>query len=126
MFKINDDLSIYATRGDMIVFSVSVEAGDSSYKFKEDDIVRFKVFEKKECHCVVLQKDFPATVGSEKVDILLTGEETKFGELISKPKDYWYEIELNPLTNPQTIIGYDDDGAKIFRQFPEGGDEVVV
>ena len=126
MFKINDDLSIYATRGDMIAFSVSADAGDSSYKFKEDDIVRIKVFEKKECHCVVLQKDFPAAGGSERVDILLTGEETKFGELISKPKDYWYEIELNPLTNPQTIIGYDEDGAKIFRLFPEGGDEVIV
>ena len=126
MFKINDDLSIYATRGDMIAFSVSADAGDSSYKFKEDDIVRIKVFEKKECHCVVLQKDFPGAGGSERVDILLTGEETKFGELISKPKDYWYEIELNPLTNPQTIIGYDEDGAKIFRLFPEGGDEVIV
>lgn len=126
MFKINDDLSIYATRGDMIAFSVSADAGDSSYKFKEDDIVRIKVFEKKDCHCVVLQKDFPTAEGAERVDILLTGEETKFGELISKPKDYWYEIELNPLTNPQTIVGYDEDGAKIFRLFPEGGEEVVA
>lgn len=126
MFKINSDLSIYATRGDMIAFSVSADSGSAAYKFKEGDIVRIKVFEKKECHCVVLQKDFPTTEGSEKVDILLTGEETKIGELISKPKDYWYEIELNPLTNPQTIIGYDEDGAKIFRLFPEGGDEVVA
>ena len=74
---------------------------------------------------MVLRKDFPATAGAEKVDILLTGEEMKIGELISKPKDYWYEIELNPLTNPQTIVGYDEDGAKVFRLFPEGGDEVV-
>jgi hypothetical protein len=126
MFKINSDLSIYATRGDMITFSVSADSGSAAYKFKEGDIVRIKVFEKKECHCVVLQKDFPTTEGSEKVDILLTGEEMKIGELISKPKDYWYEIELNPLTNPQTIVGYDEDGAKIFRLFPEGGDEVVA
>jgi hypothetical protein len=126
MFKINSDLSIYATRGDMITFSVSADSGSAAYQFKEGDIVRIKVFEKKECHCVVLQKDFPTTEGSEKVDILLTGEEMKIGELISKPKDYWYEIELNPLTNPQTIVGYDEDGAKIFRLFPEGGDEVVA
>lgn len=122
MFKINADLSIYATRGDMIAFSVVADNGGTAYKFKEGDIVRIKVFEKKDCHCVVLQKDFPATEGSEKVDIHLAGEETKIGELISKPKDYWYEIELNPLTNPQTVVGYDEDGAKVFRLFPEGGE----
>lgn len=125
MFKVNADLSIYATRGDMIAFSVAADSGSAAYQFKEDDIVRINIFEKKECNCVVLQKDFPATAGAEKVDILLTGEEMKIGELISKPKDYWYEIELNPLTNPQTIVGYDEDGAKVFRLFPEGGEEVV-
>lgn len=124
MIKINDDLSIYATRGDMIAFSVTADAGGTAYKFKEGDSVRFKVFEKKDCELVVLQKDFQAVAGAEQVDILLSGEETKIGEYINKPKDYWYEIELNPNTNPQTIVGYDEDGAKIFRLFPEGGDGV--
>lgn len=126
MFKINNDLSIYVTRGDMMAFSVSADVGNIAYTFKEGDIVRIKVFEKNGCHCVVLQEDFPATEGLNKVDIYLTGEKTKIGELISKPKDYWYEIELNPLTNPQTLVGYDEDGAKIFRLFPEGGDGVTV
>ena len=125
MFKVNADLSIYATRGDMIAFSLSADSGSAAYQFKEGDIVRIKVFEKKDCQCVVLQKDFETVAGSDKVDILLTGEETKLGELISKPKDYWYEIELNPLTNPQTIVGYDEYGAKVFRLYPEGGEEVV-
>lgn len=122
MFKVNDDLSIYVTRGDAMVFSVTADASGLPYIFKDGDIVRFKVFEKKECHCVVLQKDFPADAGSDKVTISLNGEDTKLGDYISKPKDYWYEVELNPMTYPQTIVGYDEDGAKVFRLFPEGGE----
>lgn len=122
MFKVNEDLSMYVTRGDTIVFAVCADAGGPVYKFKEGDIARFKVFEKKECECVVLQKDFPVEAGAESVDMMLTGEETKIGEYISKPKDYWYEIEMNPETNPQTIVGYDEEGAKVFRLFPEGGE----
>jgi hypothetical protein len=122
MFKVNDDLSIYATRGDTIAFAVAADASGSTYKFKDGDIVRFKAFEKKGCENVVLQKDFPAEAGSETVSVLLTGDETKLGECISKPKDYWYEIELNPETKPQTIVGYDEDGAKVFRLYPEGGE----
>ena len=56
------------------------------------------------------------------VDITLERVDTKIGEIINKPVDYWYEIELNPDTTPQTLIGYDDDGPKIFRLFPEGGE----
>lgn len=122
MFKINDDLSIYLTRGDTAVFNVAVEANGAAYTFQPGDVVRIKVFEKKGCDCVVLQKDFPVAEATDKVEVLLTGEETKIGELIHKPRDYWYEVELNPLTNPQTVIGYDEDGAKVFRLFPEGKD----
>lgn len=122
MFKINDDLSIYATRGDAVFFSVAAEANGTAYKFAADDVVRIKVFEKKGCNCVVLQKDFEATEGAESVDVVLTMDDTKIGEVISKPKDYWYEVELNPDTVPHTIVGYDENGAKVFRLFPEGDD----
>ena len=60
-----------------------------------------------------------------QVEIFLHGAETKFGEVINKPVDYWYEVELNPETKPQTIIGYDEDGAKVFKLFPEGRDVEV-
>ena len=123
MFKINDDLSIYLTRGDAAVIDFSVAKKDGeAYTFQPGDVVRIKVFEKKGCDCVVLQKDFPVAEATESVEVLLTGEETKIGELIHKPRDYWYEVELNPLTNPQTVIGYDENGAKVFRLFPEGKD----
>lgn len=120
MFKINEDLSIYATRGDIVFFKVTAEDKGENYKFQPGEVVRMTVYEKKACNCVVLQKDFPVTEESEFVDIFLKEEETRIGGLISKPVDYWYEIELNPRTNPQTIVGYDDDGAKVFKLFPEG------
>ena len=122
MFVLNDDLSIYATRGDIVFFSVSAQEDGVPYKFQAGDVVRIKVFGKKDAEAVVLQKDFPITEETEKVEIFLSEEDTKLGEVISKPKDYWYEVELNPYDNPQTIIGYDDDGAKVFKLFPEGDD----
>lgn len=123
MFKVNNDLSIYVTRGDIVAFKLSAENSEGSdHTFQRGDMVRMKVFEKKGCDCVLLQKDFIVEAESKTVDILLTGSETKIGEVIHKPRDYWYEVELNPLTNPQTIIGYDEDGAKVFRLFPEGAD----
>ena len=120
MFTINEDKSIYVTRGDTVFFRVSASENEDAHTFQVGDVIRINVFGKKSCDNVVLQKDFEVTAEAEMVDIILTGEDTKFGDVISKPTDYWYEVELNPLTNPQTIIGYDEDGAKIFKLFPEG------
>ena len=122
MFVLNDDKSIYATRGDIVFFNVTAEEDSKNHIFKAGDVLRIKVFGKKDAENVVLQKDFPVTEDTEMVEIFLTEEDTKIGEVISKPKDYWYEVELNPHNNPQTIIGYDEDGAKVFKLFPEGDD----
>ena len=92
------------------------------YTFRPGDVVRLKVFGKKNCANVVLQKSVKVTEETTQVGIFLDGNDTKFGDVISKPTDYWYEIELNPDTKPQTIIGYDEEGAKIFKLFPEGKD----
>jgi len=122
MFTLNDDLSIYATRGDIVFFCVSAEDDGVPYHFQAGDVVRMKVFGKKDAESVYLQKDFPVTEACEQVTIFLEEEDTKIGEVISKPKDYWYEVELNPGENPQTIIGYSEDGPAVFRLFPEGAD----
>lgn len=122
MFQINEDNSIYVTRGDILFFYVSAKDGDVDYTFQPGDIVRIKVFGKKDAESVALQKDFPVVEITEKVQIYLTEEDTKIGEVISKPKDYWFEVELNPDTAPQTIVGYDEDGPKVLRLFPEGDD----
>lgn len=124
MFVINDDMSIYLTRGDICVFNIKAKNGDDDYTFRSGDIVRFKVFAKKDCKNVVLKKDVVVAGDTTTIQMIVEGHETKFGNIINKPVDYWYEVELNPDTNAQTIIGYDDDGAKILRLFPEGGEFV--
>ena len=117
MFKINPTTKeISITRGDIGAIEFSID----NYTFQVGDIVRFKVFKSKDCKCIELQKDIEIKEEIEKVEIPLTSEETKIGEIISKPKQYWYEIELNPNNNPQTIIGYDEEGEKIFTLYPEG------
>lgn len=115
MYVVNDDLSIYCTRGDYCHIPVQ-------HQFQPGDKVRFKAFRKKDCNTVVIQRDFTVETAADTFVIPLTGADTKIGEVISKPVDYWYEVELNPETNPQTIIGYDDEGAKVFTLFPEGKD----
>lgn len=123
MFIINDDNSIYVNRGDILFFSVSAYDEDNTpHTFAPGDVLRIKVYGKKDAENVVLEKDFPVTETTEEVEIYLGKEDTTIEEVISKPKDYWYEVELNPLSAPQTIIGYGEEGACLFRLFPEGAD----
>lgn len=126
MFKINDDLSIYVTRGDAVVFNLNATTDNGeTYIFKPEDVVRIKIMERKGCEDVVFQKVFVIEEETDTVEISLSGEDTTIGDVISKPTDYWYEVELNPFTIPQTIIGYDDEaGAKIFKLFPEGNSDL--
>lgn len=121
MFIINEDLSIYLTRGDAAVFSVGANIGGEAYTFKVGDVIRFKVFEKKNCEEVVLKKDTTVVAEANLIEIALDSDETKFGDVISKPTDFWYEVELNPEGYAQTIIGYDENGAKVLKLYPEGG-----
>lgn len=121
MFIIEDNY-IYATRGDIVFFGVTAEDDGVPYHFQPGDILRIKVYGKKDAETVYLEKDFPVLEPCRSVEIYLTEEDTKFGEIISKPVDYWYEVCLNPDTDPQTIIGYSDEGAAVFRLFPEGAD----
>lgn len=103
-------------------FDVTANKDGAAYTFQSGDLVRFQVMEKKACEKVLLTKDFRVQSSTQQVTITLTGEDTKLGDPISKPEDYWYEVELNPLTAPQTIIGYDENGPKVLRLFPEGGE----
>lgn len=121
MFEVKDDLTIYATRGDIVYLTVSALDNGNNYIFRQGDVLRMKIFEKKDCQCVVMQQDFSISEDTKYVDITLESKHTRIGEVISKPKTYWYEIELNPETAPQTIIGYTPEtGARQFVLLPEG------
>lgn len=123
MFTINDDLSISITRGDVGVIELSADKDENgSYTFKPGDVVRLRVYPKKKHESVMLMKDVLIETESETVDINLDKNDTKLGGIINKPTVYWYEVELNPDTTPQTLIGYDENGPKLFTLYPEGGD----
>ena len=126
MFFIDSDKTIHLNRGDIAVIEASAmnEEGGQAEKhtFSDGDIIRLTVYEKKQYDRIVLRKEVEAKAGEQAVDISLSKNDTKIGELINKPVDYWYEIELNPDTMPQTLVGHDKDGPKIFRLYPEGDD----
>lgn len=122
MFTIKEDLSIHATRGDIVYFSVTADDDGVPYKFQAGDVLRLTVVKKKDYASIVMEKDFGVVAETETVDMFLSSEDTKIGKAISKPTDYWYEVVLNPDTMPQTIIGHDETGAKVFKLYPEGGD----
>lgn len=123
MWKIEKG-NIYITRGDMLPLAVNATNADgTAYIFKQDDVIRIKVMEAQNVSNVVIQKNFVVEEETTIVDIDLTSEDTRIGELINKPAEYWYEIELNPDTdNTNTIIGYSKNkGPALFTLLPEGG-----
>ena len=129
MFKRDKETKQFdVTRGDAGILLIRAETKNedtgekSPYTFKVGDVVRFKVFKAKDCGCVELQKDVIVTEEKDYVTLIIERDDTKIGELINKPRKYWYEIELNPDTFPQTIVGYDLEGEKVFMLYPEGDD----
>lgn len=122
MFVVNEDNSIYVTRGDMVFLKVTAKNNGEVYTFQPGEVLRIKIYGKKNCENVVLQKDFPIPTATQEVEMVLEEADTKIGKVINKPTDYWYEVELNPFDFPQTIIGYGEDGPALFRLFPEGRD----
>jgi hypothetical protein len=133
MFDVKkEDNSIYVTRGDVFLLDVSAVSDDGApYIFQLGDKLRFTVCKKKDVSSVMLQQDTIVTEDTlvteehDTVQIYIKGEDNKFGGLINKPTDYWYQIELNPDTAPLTIIGYDEDGTKVFRHYPETAEKEV-
>ena len=122
MFQINADKSIYITRGDIASINITAKKSyTENYIFQPGDVVQLKVFEKKKCDNIVLLKSMNVIEETAVATIYLDKDDTKIGDVIHKPIDYWYEVELNPDTVPQTVIAYDENGPKIFRLFPEGG-----
>lgn len=144
MFRIDEvEKTIHATRGDAVLFDVVAKdtLGDKNYGFVEGDTIRIKITKKRNADDVVLEKVFVVDKSAitqnggnalESVQIFLSPEDTKQisgDKVISKPTTFWYEIEylrtvdgkLNT-DNTQTILGYDEDGAKQFILYPEGGE----
>ena len=119
MLKVKND-TIMINRGDIGTLGISIPNGDANYIFKIGDVVRFSIIEAKNYSNIIKQIDVIVEEETEEVDINLLPEHTKIGDVINSKVDYYYEVELNPDTAPQTIIGHDDKGAKLFVLYPEG------
>ena len=123
MFKIKSN-TIYCTRGDKGNVPITLPTREDKtelYTFKVGDKVRIGVYEEDKLDgCAVILKEVEVEEPTTVVKIPLTSSDTKLGEIINEPVDYWYEVILN---DEETIIGYDDElGAKIFKLLPEGSD----
>lgn len=113
MFVIDGD-KINITRGDRGVIELAID----NYTFSVGDTIEFRVYEKRALDKLpVLSKVVTVEQESSTIDIELTAEDTKIGELRNTAREYWYEIELN---DNQTVIGYDENGAKVLTLYPEG------
>ena len=101
-------------------FSFSIPTSDlESYTFQIGDIVKFGVYEANKLNeDAVLLKEYTIDEAKTKVTLNFDKDDFVIGDLINKPVTYWYEIQLNG----NTIIGYDEDGAKEFILYPEGSD----
>lgn len=114
MFKIDDiSKTIHISRGDGATIQVKGNGGE--YEFQPGDILRLRIYKKKDYTEPVMEVETTVTDETTSVDIVLTKDNTIIGDDINKPKTYWYEISLNETI---TIIGYDEDGAKEFIIYP--------
>ena len=114
------DKEIHINRGDRLLIEFSIDNEEGKYIFQDGDKIKFSIYEKKGMDKPpILPKEIIPIVGTTSVDIDIPGSEMKIGEMTNKPVEYWYEIELN---GEETIIGYDEDGAKKLILYPEGAD----
>lgn len=115
---------IQINRGDSTTFRVSAkDSAGNTYTFKVGEKVKFAITERKNEDNVVFSKEITVDTEGAIVNIPISSEESKIGDIINKPVIYWYEISVLTLNNEiQTIIGYDDNGAKEFILNPEAGD----
>lgn len=125
MFEILPDKTICITRGDAASIEVSAKRKKDGqpYTFTPGDVLRFQIYKKRDCNCILLRKDVEITEEASTGVIYLSSEDTEIGEVYRIPVDYCYEVKLNPDTKQQTIIGHDKEGEKIFRLYPEGSDD---
>jgi hypothetical protein len=110
--KINENKTIEINRGDRGTIVLKNKNGN----FKVGDVLKFSILRKKDYNIVVFQKRYVISEESNTFNIGLTSEDTRIGDIISKPVTYWYEIEYN---GDNTILGYDSKGAKKFILYPE-------
>lgn len=117
---------IQVNRGDSVDMNITAKDEHSQdYLFQIGDQVTFKIMEIKHVENVILEKTTVVDEETSIVNIHISSDDMKIGELINKPVIYWYEISLTKNNGDvSTIIGYDKQGAKEFILNPEAGNKM--
>lgn len=122
MFIIDEDgTTLKVTRGQSgtITFGALTPEGEP-YTFQVGDVLRLNVTKVNKENSVVMSVDTIIQEETTEATISITSFDSKIGTVINKPTDYWYDIELNPDSAiAQMLLGYDDEGPKIFKLYPE-------
>lgn len=122
MFIIDEDgTTLKVTRGQSgtITFGALTPEGEP-YTFQVGDVLRLNVTKVNKENSVVMSVDTIIQEETTEATISITSFDSKIGAVINKPTDYWYDIELNPDSAiAQMLLGYDDEGPKIFKLYPE-------
>ena len=113
--------TINITRGDNGTIKVKTKTSTGYYTFSQGDEIEFKVYNKRGYELEpVIYKKIVLEEDTQEVEIDLSSDDTRIGEIINKEKEYWYEIQLN---GNITLIGYSEsEGPAIFMLLPEGSE----
>lgn len=123
MFKIdnNDKTTIKCTRGDKGSITIRKKTKEGMIEqFYKNDVVIFSIKSNFGENAPILRKKIVVTENCDSVTFSFDKNDTSIGELISKPTKYQYDVAIN---EDMTILGYDEEGAKIFMLFPEGSND---
>lgn len=114
MFKFKNN-TFYVTRGDGGKITFSYKDGSN---LPNTDFI-FRVYEKNGFDSAPLINESAPTNGETSVTLELFSEHTSLGSIENEIVEYWYEMKLGP---ENTILGFDESGAKIFYLYPSGKD----
>ena len=115
MFKIVNN-TFHVTRGDSGVITVKFKDGST---LPEGADVTFAVYRKNELDAEPVLFVRKSISSGETSVILLINSSDTFD--IENPEngreEYWYELKIGP---DNTVLGYDENGPKIFYLYPSG------
>ena len=116
MLKIKNK-TIHLNRGD----SANIQIACNNSTFEDGQELKMYVMEAGNCENILLDTSALLTADSNTATISITSEQTK---ALSEPfsggsKEFWYELELQAGEERTTLVGYDEDGPKLFILYPE-------
>ncbi len=121
MITINTDKTIGITRGDVASFTLKVKQSDNTYyQFKTSDRLYFTVKKSYADSNYIIRKIITFSSPTDTATISLNAYDTNFGSLLASARKYVYDISIN---ETETVVGYDNDGAKYFIIYPEASND---